>query len=87
LEKDQGIVKFLIFERINSLEDKQFGLGEARAKTVEGFELFQFLFPRFGLAMRAQRDAKIVMGFFEIRPQSDGTLKRGDGSGCIARCL
>ncbi len=78
LKKLESVVEFLLLQRIHPLEDKRFRLRKVRTELVQPSQLFQFLLCSAGVALGTQGDTQVVVGFFEVGLQLNGSPKRYD---------
>src|SRR5262249_26345396 len=83
LEGGLRVVEVLLFEGFHAFENEELGLSQPCAKLVQAVDLVEFFLPSFGLSLRMERDAEIVVRLLEIGLDGDGALECGDRSGKI----
>src|SRR2546423_11968341 len=83
LEAREGVIKLLLLESLDILENQHFGLRETGAELVESVHLVEFLFSGAGLALGTQGNAEIVMGLLEIGFELDGATEGSDSAGDV----
>ena len=75
LEQTKRLLVPIVFERFYASNDQRFRFGQLLAEIVQAADLGQLLLGSLLTAGNPQRDAKIVMGLFEIGFESDGVLE------------
>src|SRR5438874_7936231 len=76
LKKLKSVIKFLLFQRRDTLQGQHFRLRQSGSKVAQPLEIVQFFLCGGGLTLSAQNYAEIVVGLLKIRLELDRTLER-----------